>query len=225
MKFFAEYSANAPDELYTDLAIFSLPAGKDDFVFIHICYTGPENEAEKYIDPIRKAGTPVRDGIKAVDYVTLQASWDATDPRATGNYIKSGMVTEISDEMIDTIMRGLEPHPARTTEVYFQHGGGAIGRVPADATAFAQRYVENDFFVAIAWPANEDRDPHVKFIKDYWSTLEPLTRGLYVNNAYEETQTRLNKNYASNYERLVRVKNKYDPGNLFRLNANIVPSI
>ena len=225
MPFFAEYSANAPDELYVDLGVMSLPAGGGEFVFMHCCYSGAENEAAKWVDPIRQAGTPVTDGIAAIDYVALQASWDETDPRATGNYIKSGFVTGVSDEIIDTILRGLEPHPDRAIQVYFQQSGGAIGRVPTDATAFAQRYAKHDMFAAVSWPANKARDEHVRYVKDYWATLGPLTRGFYVNDIYEVSQASVTKNYQGNYDRLVAVKNKYDPGNLFRLNANVVPTV
>ncbi len=80
-------------------------------------------------------------------------------------------------------------------------------------------------FATISWPAAESRDEHVRYVKDYWSTLAPFTRGFYVNDMYDETQANVNKNYQGNYERLVRVKNKYDPGNLFRLNANVVPTV
>ena len=128
------------------------------------------------------------DDIKAIDYVALQASWDETDPRATGNYIKGGFVTGISEELIDTMLRGLEPHPGRGFHVYFQQSGGAIGRVPTDATAFAHRYAKHDMFATVSWPAGDSRDEHVRFIKDYWATLEPFTKGFYVNDYYEETQ-------------------------------------
>ncbi len=223
--FFAEYSASAPDELYVDLGVMSMPAGGGDFVFMHVCYSGPEDEASKWVDPIKNAGTPIMDGIKAIDYVALQASWDETDPRATGNYITSGFVTGISEELIDAMLRGFEPHPGRGFQVYFQQSGGAIGRVPTDATAFAHRYAKHDMFAAVSWPAGDSRDEHVRYIKDYWATLAPFTRGFYVNDMFDEAQDIVNKNYQGNFDRLVRVKDKYDPGNLFRLNANVVPTV
>jgi len=192
---------------------------------IHLCYSGPEKDASKWVEPVRSAGTPIVDGIKAVDYVALQRAWDETDPRATASYMKSGFVTRISDELIDALLGGFEPHPARGTQAYFQCSGGAVGRVPTDATAFAHRYSRHDMFTAVSWPAKESSDEHVAYLRQYWTTLEQFTKGFYVNDYYEESQETLNKNYQGNYERLVAVKNKYDPSNLFRLNANVVPTV
>jgi hypothetical protein len=224
MKFFADYYENIPDELYADVGVLSSAKNQGDFVMIHLCYSGPENEASRWVDPVRNAGTAVVDGIKAIDYVELQQSWDETDPRATGSYMKAGFVTRITDDLIDAILSGFEPHPGRGTQVYFQSGGGAVGRVPADATAFPHRYSRHDMFAVVSWPSDAPSDEHVAFIRRYWTGLEPHTRGFYVNDYYEASQETLNKNYQGNYERLVQVKNKYDPTNLFRLNANVVPT-
>jgi len=225
MKFFAAYYESIPDELYADLGLISSAGGNGDFVMIHLCYSGPEKEASKWVDPVRNAGTPVVDGIKAMDYVALQKLWDETDPRATASYIKSGFVTRISDELIDALIGGLEPHPDRSAMAYFQCGGGAVGRVPTDATAFPHRYSRHDMFGSISWKTGAASEEHVAYLRQYWSTLEQYTRGFYVNDYYEATQETLNKNYQGNYERLVAVKNKYDPTNLFRLNANVMPTV
>lgn len=225
LKFFAEYFTTIPDELYADVGLISSAGEKGDFVIIHLCYSGPEELASKWVDPVRNAGTPVVDGVKAIDYVTIQRSWDSTDPRATGNYIKAGFVTGISDELIDTIVRGFEPHPGRGSDLYFQCGGGAIDQVATDATAFAHRYAKHNMFSSVSWPTHESRAEHVRYVKDYWKTLEPLTRGFYVNDISDQEQAIVSQNYQGNYERLVTVKNKYDPSNLFRLNANVAPTI
>ncbi len=225
MKFFADYYETIPDELYADVGLITSASGQGDFVMIHLCYSGPENEASKWVDPVKNAGTVVVDGIKAMDYVALQRLWDETDPRATASYMKAGFVTRITDDLIDALIGGLEPQPGRSIMAYFQCGGGAIGRVPTDATAFAHRYSRHDMFAAVSWPANASPDEHIAYIRKYWIALEQFTKGFYVNDYYEASQETLNKNYQGNYDRLVRVKNKYDPGNLFRLNANVVPTV
>jgi len=225
MKFFAEYYETIPDELYADVGIISTAGGNGDFVMIHLCYSGPENEASKWVDPVRNAGTPVVDGIKAMDYVAIQKLWDETDPRATASYMKAGFVTRISDDLIDALIDGIEPHPERSIMSYFQSGGGAIGRVPSDATAFPHRYSRHDMFATVSWPSGASPDTHIAYNREYWKSLEQFTRGFYVNDYYEASQETLNKNYQGNYERLVAVKNKYDPTNLFRLNANVVPTV
>jgi FAD/FMN-containing dehydrogenase len=225
MKFFADYYEGIPDELYADVGVISSPDGQGDFVMIHLCFSGPEKEAGKWVEPVRNAGTAVVDEIKAIDYVAIQRAWDETDPRATAGYMKAGFVTRITDALIDDLVRGLEPHPDRGMQCYFQCGGGAVGRVPVDATAFPHRYSRHDMFAYTSWPAGESGARHVEYIREYWKTLEKHTRGFYVNDYYEASQETLNMNYQGNYERLVKVKNKYDPTNLFRLNANVVPTV
>ena len=223
LNFYADYAANAPDELYLDGGITS-GAGQPSATFLHVCYSGPMSEADRILDPIRNAGTPIVDGIKAMDYVALQKSGDVSDPRARGGYVKSGFASEITPELIDDILYGFEEHPDRSMTVVWQHAGGAIGRVAPNATAFAHRHVEHDTLLLMGWPVAIDPAPHIKWLKEYWVTLEHHTRGFYTNDT-DESQQKIHKNYGGNFDRLLALKNKYDPTNLFRLNANIVPTV
>ncbi len=224
LSFFADYAADAPDELYLDGGVMSSPSGPAG-ALLHICYSGPMNKADRLIDPIRKAGTPIFDGIQAMDYVALQRSGDTSDPRARGSYIKSGFATEISPEMIDDVLYGMKEDPVRGMTVYWQHAGGEIGRTASDATAFAHRHVKHDTLMLMDWPVDVDSTPHVKWLKEYWATVEPHTRGAYANDIGDVPQDAVHRNYGGNYDRLLGLKNKYDPNNLFRLNANIVPTV
>ena len=223
LNFYADYAANAPDDLYIDGGIHSSP-GTPAGAFLHICYSGPMNKADRLIDPIRNAGTAVFDGIQAIDYVALQRSGDTSDPRARGGYVKSGFAAEITPEMIDDILYGFEEHPQRGMNVVWQHAGGAISRVDSDATAFAHRHVKHDTLMLMDWTVDSDPTPHIKWLKEYWATVEPYTRGAYANDFGDVPQDRVHRNYGGNYDRLLALKNQYDPGNLFRLNANIVPT-
>jgi FAD/FMN-containing dehydrogenase len=120
---------------------------------------------------------------------------------------------------------GFAGHPARATQLFFQHCGGAIRRVAPDATAFPHRTAHANMLTAVAWRMGDDPAEHVQWIKGYWERLERFTRGFYVNDADPNaTAGELNANYAANYPRLVTLKNKYDPTNLFRLNANVKPT-
>ena len=224
LNFYADYAASAPDELYLDGGIGARP-GQPASAFMQVCYSGPMNKADKVLEPIRKAGTVIFDGIKAADYVAVQRSGDNDDPRARGGYVKSGFAAEITPEMIDDIIYGFEEDPVRGMAVVWQHAGGAIGRVDSDQTAFAHRHVKHDTLMLMDWPVDVDSTPHVKWLKDYWATVEPHTRGFYSNDATNDVpQQKMHRNYGGNYDRLLALKNKYDPGNLFRLNANIVPT-
>jgi FAD/FMN-containing dehydrogenase len=225
LSFYSDYGASAPDELYMDGGLSGSGTPDGDMVWFQICYSGPKNQAERILATIRSAGTPIFDDIKAMDYVALQKSGDTTDPRARGSYTKSGFIAELSPEMIDAIIAGFESHPGRSTNVYFQHGGGAIGRVPANATAFPHRHAAFNALLLIDWPAESDPTEHIAWLREYWAALEAFTRGFYTNEIGDEAQTIVDENYMGNYDRLQALKNRYDPTNLFRLNANIVPAV
>ena len=224
LSFYADYATSAPDDLYLDFVVNSDVGKEDGAVVIHACYSGPESQADKVLGPIQKAGTPIHDGIKAIDYVAIQSSWDNTDPRNTGSYLKSGFINEIPDKLVSTIVQNYKAFNERSTAMFFQHSGGAIGRVPANATAFAHRKSVANLFAVVEWPLEESRDSHVRYIKEYWRDFEPFTDGWYTNDIDDQSAGTVNKNYQGNYERLVKVKNQYDPTNLFRLNSNVRPT-
>jgi FAD/FMN-containing dehydrogenase len=224
LRFYAEYAMNAPDELYCDAYMQSTMTGEGNGVGLHVCYSGPESEAEKVLAPIRKLGDPMLDTVAAVDYVAIQKSWDNSDPRNTGEYLKSGFINEFPQSIADALIDGFEADPGRNTTVFFQHSGGAIGRVPVEATAFAHRKSQANMFAVVSWPLDADRTPHVDYVRSYWRDLEAATDGYYTNEVANEPQAQVNKNYQGNFPRLLEVKKQYDPGNLFRLNANIAPA-
>jgi FAD/FMN-containing dehydrogenase len=200
------------------------PGGAPGVSGINVCYSGPASGASKALEPIRGLGTPLNDGIKAIDYVDLQKSGDVTDPRAMGTYLKGGFSSELSPDMMAAIVQGHEGHPGRLTMFFTQHCGGAIGRVPTEAAAFAHRYALVNAMAVAAWPATQDGAPHMAWARKYWAGIEGFTRGWYTNEVASESAAEIDANYGPNYSRLVQLKNKYDPTNLFRLNANIRPA-
>lgn len=220
LKFYAEMSANAPDDLYMDYIMLAPPAA-DGVAMIHVCYSGPENKADKVLAPLKKLGTPLANTIKAVDYVAIQKSFDNADPRSGGDYMKSGFTSGISEGLIVALAEYFEPHPERLSWLFFQHAGGAIGRVDPDATAFAHRYATHALGAVATWNPGVDPAPHFAYVRQYWKELEPHTRGWYTNEISDEAQSVVNANYQGNFDRLLKVKDEYDPTNLFRLNANI----
>lgn len=222
LSFFAEYAVNAPDELNIDGGVRRRDA-RDDYVGFHAVYSGSHDQAEKVLAPFRKAGTLLRDEVNPADYVSMQKAGDSTDQRATGAYLKSGFTKQLTPELIDDIVTGFEGNPGGRTNIGFQQSGGAIGRVAEDATAFAHRYAEHNMLLGVRWPIDRDPTEQIRWLKEYWSTLEPHTQGFYTNDLHE-SGSRLHSNYRGNLERLVALKDQYDPGNLFRLNANIPPS-
>jgi FAD/FMN-containing dehydrogenase len=224
LRFYADYAMSAPDELYCDAYMQATMTGEEDGVGLHICYSGPESEARRVLAPIDKLGAPALNTVAAVDYVAIQRSWDNTDPRNTGTYLKSGFINDFPQAVADALIDGFESNPGRNTTVFFQHSGGAIGRVPVEATAFAHRKSRANMFAVVNWPLDADSKPHIDYVRRYWSDLEAATDGYYTNEVANEPQTQVNRNYQGNFSRLLQVKKKYDPENLFRLNANIAPA-
>lgn len=220
----AEHAATGPDELYMDPVVMYPPGGAPGVVGLDICYCGPHANAERALAPIRKLGKPTNDSIKAMDYVLVQRSGDSADNRALATYLKGGFISQMPGDLISAIVDGLEPHPARMTLLFFQHCGGASSRVADGATAFAQRYALANMMTAAGWRHGDEHADHIQATRRYWSTLEKFTRGFYVNDmAREATASDINANYRGNFQKLVAVKTKYDPTNLFRLNANVQP--
>ena len=222
LAFYGEYSSQAPDELYLDV-VMAAPPGRPGVFLLHACWSGDPARAERVLAPLRKLG-PVADQIQAQDYVAIQRSSDRTEPRNEGNYLKSGFINHYTDRMVASIVDGFQADPGRSTIFFFQHSGGAIGRVAPDATAFPHRRSTHNMFAVISWKLDSDAAPHIRYIKDYWASLEPYTDGYYTNEVGDEAQRIVDDNYQGNLGRLRQVKKKYDPGNLFRLNANVQPA-
>jgi len=222
--FYADFSAQAPDDLYIDFYVNATASGQGNGAGFHVCYSGPEKDAEKVLAPIRKLGEPAFTNLGPIDYVAIQRSWDYSDFRNIGEYLKSGFVNEYPDSMLDAAISGFEPDPRRNTMLYFQQSGGAIGRVAADATAFPHRNALAAMMVLASWPLDTDGSPHIDYLRNYWSTIEPRTDGFYTVDVANQAQQFVNNNYQGNFPRLLNVKKKYDPENLFRLNANIAPA-
>jgi hypothetical protein len=223
---FAQYAPSAPNELYLDPSLTLPPGGAPGVAQFDVCYSGSAQSADSALAPIRKLGTPLSDTIKAMDYVEVQRSGDWTDARMLGMYLKGGFIGSVPEKLIAAAVEGLHADPNRVTALFFQHCGGACSRVPENATAFAHRYALANMMTLSGWPhGKEDPGRHIADTRRYWSTLESFTKGFYVNDMPREATARdVGSNYRGNQTKLVALKTKYDPTNLFRLNANIEPA-
>ena len=237
LSMWADYGPTAPDDLYMDFVMALPPGGKPGMMALEVCYSGPADRAEAALAPIRKLGTPDQDTIKTRDYVAVQRMNDVIDSRATqrlnpeqagppiASYLKGGFIAQMPRGFVEAAVENFVGHPDRMTLLFCQHCGGASSRVPENATAFAQRYAIANVMTVAAYPHGVvEPTEHVEATRKYWKGLEPFTRGFYVNDmAREATAADVNANFRGNYERLVALKTKYDPTNLFRLNPNVVP--
>jgi len=229
LEFYAQYAPEAPDELSIDYSMidneqFTGLFGPGGVAGFSVCYSGPQNRFDPILKTLRSLGSPVFEDIRTIDYVALQKSGDDTDTRI-GSYTKSGFSAALTPAFIEAILDGFAGAPGRGTTFAFQQTGGATARVAADATAFPHRGITLVPLLVIDWPMGAEAQPHIAWLRNYWATIEPHMQGFYVNDLIDETQAQVNANYLGNYDRLVAVKNRYDPRNLFRLNANILPTV
>jgi FAD/FMN-containing dehydrogenase len=224
LEFYGEYSHSVPEDMYVDADMYVPSGGEPGAFTFQTTYSGPAADAERVLAPLRKLGKPLDDTIKAQDYVAIQRSGDYTDARNSGEYLKAGFLVGFPTGLVDAVLDGFQPDPARATAFFTQQGGGAIGRVAPDATAFPHRRPTVEIFALVSWDLGADGKRHVDYIKDYWSKLLPFTDGYYTNEVADEHQPKIDENYRGNIARLKQLKRQYDPQNMFRLNANILPA-
>jgi len=218
--FYGDYSPKVPDEMSIGAGVGSR-LGDEPGVAMYFVWSGDPARAEKYFAPLRKAGTVVNESVRTMDYVAVQRSGDMDDTRAFTGYMKSGFVGSISGDFIDALIDNFEAHPDRATRFGFGHAGGAISRVSNSDTAFAHRDSNYNLLSFVSWKTGEEGAEHVDYINSHWSKAEPFTSGFYVNDYYDQSQKMVSQTYRENFPRLLKIKQKYDPTNLFRLNANI----
>jgi FAD/FMN-containing dehydrogenase len=231
---YREVTASAPDELCCLLVLRlapPLPVIPEEVhgrpvAGIIVCYNGPIEEGLEAVRPIKGFGTPIADLIGPKPFVAHQTMLDAGQPFGRQYYWKS----DYFDGLPPAAARGLVAQAERITSphsaILFMHLGGAARRFPADGSALGYRDAEYVFNVQSAWTDPAESDTHVAWARETWQAMTPHSTGAgYVNFMTEdEGEERVRAAYGRQiYDRLTRLKAKYDPGNLFRLNHNIKP--
>jgi len=220
-----EFAATSPDELVTQGGSFNLPDGVAVFA-IAACYCGRISEGETIIRPLRTFGLPIADNFAPISYLQLQTMFDSFFPPGRLTYVKSNFVRNLSDEAIETIARfaGQSPSPY-TFGPFIEHWHGAATRVPVTETAFPHRQYSYNFFAWSNWVNPSESDKNIQWTRECWEAMRPfLIEGSYGNYVADEGDAFEREAYGPNYDRLVALKNKYDPTNLFRLNHNVKPA-
>ncbi|MFC6796843.1 MULTISPECIES: FAD-binding oxidoreductase [unclassified Haladaptatus] len=228
-----EHAANAPDELSVWLN-FSTAApepfipevyhGKRILSVIPI-FSGAVEDGWEAIAPFKKLGTLLADTVEPWRFVEWQQAFDASYPAGERYFWKSHNFKSPSAEALDCITDHAISPPTPETRVSVTHLGGAVNRVPSDATAYPHR--DADFLVNITtrWQSPNQDDACIGWTREYFEALAPhATGGTYVNFT-TESDGEQSMAYLENYDRLVALKNKWDPDNLFRLNQNIKPTV
>lgn len=224
----AEMCANGPEELFADAMLANLPQLGKVLAF-SICYSGAPEKGTDALQPLRRAGTPVLDRIRPAHYVQLQSDNDGGSRPGRGYYERSGFLTQIPPVLIDAAVDAMESARPQGARILFTgECGGAFNRVARDATAFWNRDARSTLIVQGEWDDPHDEatsEAHRHWVRETFDRFAPHTKGFYVNTvAVDEAAHRIRTAYGDNYGRLVALKRKYDPTNLFRRNANIDPT-
>ena len=224
LHFYREYTSTAPDELTAYASLVTTPGGLP-VIAINLCYCGPIEEGECAVSPVRKFGAPLVDLIRPRSYLKLISQADAGAPVGRRYYEKASTLSDLSDEAIEAMVEYGTACTSPFSQILIQHVHGKASRVGPTETAFALRGDSYVICIVAAWDGGE-ADRHIGWTRACWKALEPFTSsGVYINFLGNEGEGRVRAAYGGNYERLVTLKNRYDPTNLFALNQNIKPTL
>ncbi|MFC7399544.1 FAD-binding oxidoreductase [Chelatococcus sp. GCM10030263] len=223
---------NAPDELTCWTVMRKAPPlpflpaewhGKEVLV-LAMCYCGDMAEGERATAELRAIGNPIVDVVSPHDFRAWQQAFDPLLTPGARNYWKSHDFTELPDGAIDTLLEAIRNLPGPECEVFVGHVGGAAGRVAPDATAFPQRNTHFVMNVHTRWREPAMDGACIGWARALFEAMKPYAAGTaYINFMPEDETDRVQAAYGANYARLVDIKRRYDPQNMFRMNQNVAP--
>ena len=228
-----EFIASAPNEVFVNVyfmyatdPMFPPEIAGKPVIVVGAMHAGSPEDAERDLAPLRTALDWSLDTFAQKPYLAVQSMGD--DANAWGHrfYMKSGFVTALTDDLIDICATHTTDTPAADTcSLSFWAMGGAISRVPDDAMAFTGRKAAWWFSAEAQWDGPEHDDSHIAWSRRTMGAFKPFTIvGEYVNDAVESDVDSVRAIYGNEkYNRLVKLKRKYDPDNVFRMNQNIRP--
>jgi FAD/FMN-containing dehydrogenase len=233
LRLYRDFVAEAPDALACWFVMRQAPPlpfltpewhGRE-ILALAVCWSGPVAEGERVIEPLRRFGHPLADTIAPQPYSDWQKTFDPLQTHGQRNYWKSLDFADLSDRLIETLIDFAGTIPDPQTEIALAQLGGAISRVPSDATPYPHRGAAFILNVHGRWSDPARDDGCIRWARALFGAAAAFaTGGVYVNFLTQDEPDRIPAAYGANYARLVRLKNRYDPTNLFRLNQNIRPS-
>jgi FAD/FMN-containing dehydrogenase len=229
LRFYDDFTRTSPDALGTFVAFATSPEG-ERVVAIFVCYNGAIDEGERVLKSLREFGPPLADMIGPKPYVEVQRMMDDAFPAGRQNYWKSNFLKGLDTEAIRVIVDHVAKAPSPYSAVGIEQFSGAVNRVGKDDTAFNHRNARYNLLIVGIWSDPAAKADNVKWVRDLWVAMEPYSSGgVYVNYLGQEADEgaeRVKSAYGpEKYARLIALKEKYDPTNLFRLNQNIKPSV
>jgi FAD/FMN-containing dehydrogenase len=196
-------------------------------IAIFVCHTGQIKEGEKLVAPIKAFGSPVGDIIQKRPYITQQNILDATQPKGRRYYWKSEYLPRLEPEMLTRTIKHARSVVSPHSAILLFPIGGALDRLPEEHSPVGNRDAAWVLNIAASWEDAGDDKKNIEWAREVWQDMRQFsTGGTYINFLTEEEgEERIHSAYRKNYERLVEVKTRWDPGNMFRMNKNIVPRV
>jgi FAD/FMN-containing dehydrogenase len=233
MQWYREFLPQAPLELCPFLGLKTVPStnpfpkelwGKKICALIS-CYSGPPEQGEEAIRPIRQElPKPILDWMGPMPFPTLQSLFDPLLPKGLQWYWKGDFVKELSDKAIEAHLECAGKAPSELSLMHLYPIDGAVHHKGQNETAWNFRNATWSMVIAGIDPDPAKAEALTAWAKAYWEAVHPHTLGgAYVNFMMEEGEDRIRATYGTYYDRLVTIKNKYDPANFFRTNQNIKP--
>jgi FAD/FMN-containing dehydrogenase len=227
LRFYRELTSAAPDELTVAASLTHSPDGSGQkLAAMLVCHCGPADEATAALHPIKAFSTPVLDRLGPLSYTSLNRMLDSSFPKLALNYWKSCFLGELSDDVITVLREQFARCPSPMSKLILEHFHGvALQPKPTDM-AFPHRYPGYSVLIIAQWSDPKDNTQNIAWAKETFAALEPFSRhGAYSNYmADDEPLAGVKRAFAENFPRLQKLKDLYDPGNLFRNNQNIPPS-
>jgi FAD binding domain/Berberine and berberine like len=226
LRFFRDFSQTIPDELVIQGGAFATP-DKMPVFGVAACYCGRPSEGEKVLKPLRTFGPPLADAMTPMSYLQLQSMFDPFFPPGRLTYVKSGFVRSLNDDAVRAIAdsAGKSPSPFSFAP-FIEHWHGAAARVGIADTAFPHRQHPYNLMFWSNWENPSESERNIQWTRSAWESLRPfLIDASYGNYLSDEGDPSARAAYGPNYDRLVALKNKYDPTKFFRMNHNIKPTI
>ena len=233
LRFYRDFIYQSPEELGTVFVLRLAPPAAflpEEFhgkpmAAVFVCYAGPVEEGERVLRPLRDFGSPIADAIAPRPFTAFQSILDPVQPKGRNYYWKSDDLPGLTDGSIDTIVTHSEAITSPHTIAAMFQLGGAAARVSEDATAYSHREALHALNCNAAW-VDGDPQPHVQWAREFSTAMQPHSTGVYVNFLGDEGEERARAAYGPRkYDRLVALKNRYDPSNFFRVNQNIKPTV
>lgn len=225
LRFYREFTHSMPDELTVYASLVTTPHGLPVITLV-LCYCGPLEEGQRLIGQVKTFGSPLLRAVRPMSYLNLTSLLDATAPCGKHYYSQTCTLATLNDEAIAILIASGQQRTSPLSQIVLQHVHGAASRVHPTATAFALRGEYYVLHILASWQedAAGNATLHREWARSLWEHLQPLAiPEAYSNYQGDEAQDEpaIRASYGVNYERLVALKNSYDPTNLFHLNQNI----